>query len=62
MPSSVPKPLKTGSEILCTPARLIPRWKKLRCYKQLSSILLPGSRSHLKRSHWNMKASPPPLP
>lgn len=30
--------------------------KKHRCYKQLSSILLPGSRSHLKRSHRNMKA------
>lgn len=55
-PCSLAKPLKTGFAILCTPACLILWWKKQRCYKQLSSILLPGSRSHLKRSHRNMKA------
>lgn len=38
------------------PVSLILWWKKLVQYIHLNNISLPGSRSHLKRSHRDMKA------
>lgn len=54
-PSSLPNLSRPVSELTHTSISHLPM-KKLVWHTQLDNISLPGSRSHLKRSHRDMKA------